>query len=779
MQEIHLSPLSVEEARKRYYYLQLKLWHDQYAANFFVGHPIPEVHLSAELKAFWEGRIQEIHGWKFWENIWDKVVDAARWVWNNVMYPVIDAALRGLGWIAEKAKDLLELALRGAAAVGGWLWEAIRSATSHIWDFLRGIGSVVASALRSSFEWIWSGIQQVGGSLRGALDAARNAIVTAFSTAWEAVKSWIGRIMGEIIDAFRAAFSWLADAFKAIGSAIGQALKWVWDNVLVPAGQAVLKGLEWIWGKLVDAVSAAVSFILNALRAWAPMTPERAPNALAEVTKLACSAVIALGGLTLIGEAVHPLKQMGFPHLAAILYDLSGYKLVTGAAFTAIGAAMFGYPFKYFFMNLFRPRMPEDEKIVEAYLEGEIDETRAKQMLGYCGFSDDYFRMLVAITDKPVSPFILARMAEMGYYDYDLFERAFRDAHYGPEVRKLLHEYMKHVAAGELRAVATSVTLNRYRDGLISAESLQEELRMLHCPPALREAYVSAAMLARDYEIAQEAAKAITSAYRKGKLTLEQAKKYLLDMGFQPDWVQAWAAIQSLIPHEDIERSPEEEVRATGYSVALRRFREGFTTEAQLRQELAMLGYTQSQIERLVALAKLEMDYELTDRFASAVFSAHRRGKLTLEQAKATLIQQGISDEWVDRWARLEASIPHEDIERSPEEEVRAYGYGVVIKRFKEGFINEAEARQELAMLGYTPAQIERLIILARLEYDYEFARDQLEIAREGYRAGVLTDEEFLQFLAAIPIGSEKASAYLALEQYRKMKRKTPKRVGG
>jgi hypothetical protein len=93
--------------------------------------------------------------------------------------------------------------------------------------------------------------------------------------------------------------------------------------------------------------------------------------------------------------------------------------------------------------------------------------------------------------------------------------------------------------------------------------------------------------------------------------------------------------------------------------------------------------------------------------------------------------------------------------------------------------IDEAEFRQELRLLGYTPAQIERLVVLARLEYDYEFARDQLEIAREGYRAGVLTDDEFLQFLAAIPIGAEKARAYLALEQYRKMKRKAPKRVGG
>jgi SOS response regulatory protein OraA/RecX len=370
-------------------------------------------------------------------------------------------------------------------------------------------------------------------------------------------------------------------------------------------------------------------------------------------------------------------------------------------------------------------------------------------------------------------------MAEMGYYDQELFERAFRDAHYGPEVRKLLHEYMKRVAAGELRAVATSVALNRYRDGLISVAGLEQELRMLHCPPALREAYISAAMLARDYEIAQEAAKAITSAYRKGKLTLEQAQCYLLDMGFQPDWVQAWAAVHSLIPREDVGSTPEEEVRATGYSSALQRFRQGYTTEPQLRQELAMLGYTPAQIDRLVALAKLQMDYELTNRFASAVFSAYRRGKLSLEQARALLAQQGLNAEWLDRWARLEATIPHEDLQKTPEEEVRAYGSGVVIRRFKEGFIDETQFRQELAMLGYTPAQIERLVVLARLEYDYEFARDQLEIAREGYRAGVLTDDEFLQFLAAIPIGAEKARAYLALEQYRKMKRKAPKRVGG
>jgi len=679
--------LPLDEVRRRYRYIGVKLWHDQYRAKFYPSHPIPEQHLAAELKLFWQGVIPEIHGWKFWENAWDALCDFGEWVWEHTFEPGIKALLDGLGWIADKARELIEGALKLACRVGGWLWGAIRGAVGYVWDkvvavfswlkttakaiwdgiastlglvwnYLKRVGLIVASALRPLFNWIWSGIQAVGGKIWEGAVWVKDRAVEAFSAAWDSMRSWLGRIMGEIIDALRTLGGWIKDAFVAAGQAIVQGAKWVWDSVLVPAGQAVIKGLEWIWGKITDIVTGVIRAILNICRSWAPMTPERSPDAFFEILKIGSGAVAGLAGLTLIGEAVHPLKQLGFPHISAMFYDLSSYKIITGAAMSALGFCMFKQPMTYFFSNMFRPRMPDKRDIIEARSRGLLTKDEAKRMMGYVGFADDYYYIWEDMSKTPVKYFALRAVASGGYYDYDIFEDDMRRSGYPKETRDMLHQMYQALSAYEVKGVYVGTALSRYRDGLTTLEQLDEELKMLRTPGGLRQIYATAAQLMRDTAIRKDAIKKVTKAYSQGKLTIEQASTYLRELGIEDAQVQAWMLNQIL-------------------------------------------------------------------------------------------------------------TLP-EDIYQTPEEEVRAYGRSTVIRRFKEGLITEAEFEQEMRLLGYTTDQIQRFLILARLEYDYDHAMDLLATAKDAYRKGLIGDDEFLDWLARIPIGAERAKTYLLREQIRK-----------
>ena len=95
MQFNDYSNLTPAEAHNKLSYLALKLYVDQHNVNFFIKSPLPEQYLKNELAAFWEGRIQEFHGWE------DPLGQTADWIvkqinnaiadlWDDTISPALD-----------------------------------------------------------------------------------------------------------------------------------------------------------------------------------------------------------------------------------------------------------------------------------------------------------------------------------------------------------------------------------------------------------------------------------------------------------------------------------------------------------------------------------------------------------------------------------------------------------------------------------------------------------------------------------------------------------------
>jgi len=94
-------------------------------------------------------------------------------------------------------------------------------------------------------------------------------------------------------------------------------------------------------------------------------------------------------------------------------------------------------------------------------------------------------------------------------------------------------------------------------------------------------------------------------------------------------------------------------------------------------------------------------------------------------------------------------------------------GAGTVVKRYREGLILEAQARGELAALGYPPPRIDQEILRARLEREYDDYADRLAILREALAKGSITLEELTVRLLALVPDPAKAQLLLDLEELR------------
>ncbi len=100
-------------------------------------------------------------------------------------------------------------------------------------------------------------------------------------------------------------------------------------------------------------------------------------------------------------------------------------------------------------------------------------------------------------------------------------------------------------------------------------------------------------------------------------------------------------------------------------------------------------------------------------------------------------------------------------------EESKGANRGIVIKRFKEGMIDDAGFLWEMLLLGYTEEQANQYLLPAQLEAQYDDTLDVLYGYRDAVRAGNLTVEDYGVELQRLGIRSDKVAIYQFREDAR------------
>lgn len=641
------------EAARKLQYVQWYLYRTQYEKRWVIASLDPATLLRNELKAFWEGRITVLGGWsdiigQIVRAIVSPIESAFRWIWDNIMAPAINVALRGLVWIADRVVAILTPVWEGIKAFLGGLIAGARaiidtiwSTLTSVWEWIKGIGGLIWSKLVEFGGIVWekimSGVQWLGSAVRAWIDGILNKLgevwrgfVAAFEGVWRILSDVFARVGGVI-----------AGAIAEIGKHIGGAFKWVWENLLVPAGNAVRSALEIILKPIFAVFEKIYETIINLAQGFAPITPDRGEAAGRAILKVLGTAVLGLGAMTVVGEAVPYVKHLGLGHISAMLYDMSGYKLIIGAMVGALAFVTIKQPFTYQMNALFRPVLPDRGSLMDAYNREIITKKDFYSLMAFHGYSDKNIDIFEKLTYTPMTHFMLAAVARAGYHDAQLCEKSLTQLGFRPEVRAALMGMYAAEAAFDVRGQFGATILTRFARGQIMAADLDGSLKALGYPKALREKLTSAAYHYRSNYLTEEYVESIRVAFRQGEIDEETAAILISEAAIAPEVVQQLLSADRIRKREVREKTREEEIRAFGIDIVLKRFIEGMINESEFRVEAGQLGYTHAQTNRYLILARLKQDYDFALSWLKTSQLAFERGILTEEEFLRELAAAG------------------------------------------------------------------------------------------------------------------------------------------
>jgi len=674
-----LSHLSPAEAHQKVAYVQFKIWYEQTIKTPFVKDPRPEYYLRNELAAFWEGRIKEFHGWtdpvgQVAEWVVEKVKDMLSWFWENVFKPGIETIIGAFRWIWDSIKSKVESAWDWILSVYNKLVDVYNYLTRTIydylrdaWSWLRDIGSTIYSKVREALNVVWEWVQEAAsfivektlesmkvyfGLYQTIIEAVRDFLAglieklhSATESAWHSLTEFISGKLETITKALAALPQSIAAGFKSAVSYIYDILKAIWDKVIVPVGTRIKDALEWIAHKLHDIFITVLESLENIFRSVVPITPERAPNL--ALTALKVSGLAAAGLLAMAGvwDALHPFKDLIPGEIKAMIYDVTNFNKILGAFTGALFAVSIAQPMKYYYNATFRPYVPTWSDIMELRSRGKLDDETFVRFMHYYGYDDIYKPYFDELANTPAGYFMLRMMASTGFFDEKIFREEIARLGYAKETQEFLFETFKRMVTEPTRGIYSSYIINRYIVGITDLSELEQEAAMLGYFGAQIKQIRIGALLRDDYEYIKDVISALQYAYRRGYITLDEFRAQLGALGLRAEKIQQYVTIEQIRKKEEVGTTQEEEVRAYGRSTAIRRFREGLTTESQLEQELRMLGYSDQWIQRLKIVAMLERDYDFAMSVLSAVKSAWEKEKIGDEMFIQILRDFGFTDD--------------------------------------------------------------------------------------------------------------------------------------
>lgn len=96
----------------------------------------------------------------------------------------------------------------------------------------------------------------------------------------------------------------------------------------------------------------------------------------------------------------------------------------------------------------------------------------------------------------------------------------------------------------------------------------------------------------------------------------------------------------------------------------------------------------------------------------------------------------------------------------------RGVGRGTAIKRYKEGLTTGITFRREMESLGYPQAEIDKALVQADLERDYDLFTDRLSSVKSAFAKGVISDAEMQTLVTELIPDAAKAAVQISLVQF-------------
>lgn len=546
-----------------------------------------------------------------WDDIFDWIANAVssvvgsitRW-WNeNVMpwfnkirgwitdavAPVFSWFLSVWRWIQDLGSDIWGWITAEVGKVWNWIVTETTRLGSQVWGWLReqwGNISALFSYWGANIAQWWSGLTASIGSfftdlwlkLEATWDWLIESIVTPVK---EALEGWWDQFLEKLFDFGE----WIGGLLDAIEG-------WVTEDV--PGSSPRWMGwfdrfMEWFFGKGTDmymfdwtgfqkgmARAGDIAFgflgelfndvfetfmdaIMGLLRQIGPISPGTAMDNYQNIAKVGMVALGGLAGMTVAGEFLNPLSHLGLGHVSAMIYDMTNYKLITGAMIGALTATVIKTPITYYFNDLFRPwllrpgdfmelmsreafthpeklRVPELTTTVQEVTGGRGAAFESK-MIGYYGYPGSYYGFFKELSFAPLRYFPLAGIARAGYWDEDWYTEALSRSGYSPTARAALMDmYREQVLVARQLPVMYQVK-RLSREGFASMEEIKAHLEKAAAMVDMTECRLFAMELEQEFSMKEMAFDIIMRSFSRGIIPEAEASRGLAGLGIPRDMI--------------------------------------------------------------------------------------------------------------------------------------------------------------------------------------------------------------------------------------------------
>jgi hypothetical protein len=508
--------------------------------------------------------------WDRVRDIYSKLSDWVKDAWDIVSSAVSSVITRVRDWIVDTAEDTWDWVTRKVGEVRGWL----TTTASNIITAVTASFAELRATVTSFFSDLWAKMEpasagfmqfwtvswpdwwrQRGEDVSGIIaevnkvpgwlhEHIADPITDWFKETWADFKEWFWEKVGAAKEWFTQMGSWFVEIFtEKVLTKVWNALGWVWDKMTA--------GIQWLFDQA-----------LNLLSHIAPLSPEGGTGALSGMANIGIVMGGGLAAMTIGGHFCHPLQSIGLGQVAAMVYDMSNYKLVLGAFMGAVAATAIRTPITYYLNSMLRPwildrgsfgelmsrkaftdpealQNPDLIASVKAITKGD-GKAFEDRMIGYYGHPATYYGFYKELAIAPLRYFPLAGIARTGFFEPVWFTEALHRSGYSKTGVDALMVMYRKMADESARGMMSGAAVTRFKEGFTNEKQFQGEMAILGYSDIQFKTYLAAAKIDYATDYTRDLLTAYRDAVRKGHIGLDGYREALLGLGMVPERVEGY-----------------------------------------------------------------------------------------------------------------------------------------------------------------------------------------------------------------------------------------------
>lgn len=508
--------------------------------------------------------------WEWVTNIYNVVKDWVKNAYNTVKSAITSVFTTVKDWIVDTARSTWDWITTSVSKVWDWIANGITNLGSSIWSWLKELWGNITSTFstwgRNIGDWFSSISQSIGGffsDLWGRLQAGwdwlanlvTETIPGLFSSWWD---GFLGKLLdfgswvGKLFDAVGAWVTrdvpghspWWQGALEAIGKFLVEFFVYTPIRIAELIGKFVWETLMWgfraVGDVLMNIFDQFMSEISSAAANIGHATPGSALGTHAMLLRVGSTVIAGLAAMTVAGELTVLGSKLGFGQVSAMIYDLTNYKVITGAFVTALAYAAVRQPLTYYYNEKFRPMIPDERALQRLAGEYAITKEDFISNMAFHGYTDFWGEKLYELADRPEGYFFLRAIASSGDWDEGWMSDSLKNTGYRmPTIRKAMVAF-KRMATEQVRGSMSGYAITRYKEGFTTEGQFEEELRMLRYSEEEIPVFLAAAEMAYATDYLTDLKTAFTTAVTKGQISLDDYRSSLLQLGIRPERVNAF-----------------------------------------------------------------------------------------------------------------------------------------------------------------------------------------------------------------------------------------------